>query len=78
MFLVILKGVKTVGKVHEWENKPDGLVSPNGERSARQALLYEATFSQGFAPHPTKGVRPLDTHDGAPCHCYRWITKKIQ
>jgi hypothetical protein len=19
---------------------------------------------QGFAPHPTKGVRPLDTHDG--------------
>jgi hypothetical protein len=24
-----------------------------------KALLYESTFSQGFAPHPTKGLKTL-------------------
>jgi hypothetical protein len=40
--------------------KPIGFIDcPMGDISARQALLYKSTFSQGVAPHPTKGTRPF-------------------
>jgi hypothetical protein len=56
-----------------------------GEKSARLTpCLISPLFSQGFAPHPTKGVRPLDTRDGAnvppmpvpPRHCARRVLAK--
>jgi hypothetical protein len=37
---------------------------------------YKSTFSQGFAPNSTKGVRPLDTHDGFADSPKKTTTKK--